>query len=1056
MLEPSDVDLSDDDVQQVIRRYFQNATTQSTVQAARIERFGEGSPDGFLADHFALKVIVNVNGSKPEEYSFFLKAVPKGNISLAKYLDEIGSFRKEVALCEKVIPQVQRLITERQVVPRYLLTKNDRLIVMENLKMRGFDILKGNSGLMDYAHLRKALEALAWFHAGSMLLEEKEGRGLMELFPGVLTENAWTGVEGSTRTRDVENVIVLWCEFMRVTERDSSKLEGILAKLPDTIRSLYEYVKSSNKWRNVFSHGDLWSNNVMFKASSSGEPQECILVDFQLSRYTPPAYDINLLLSLTTTFEFRCKHMNLLLDGYYNTFLQVLSGKGIDASTIYTKESFLDSCEYYRLAGQIHGCIIGPEVLLPTTSIDQVFALAVDCAGFMPLPKVNICLNAFRTDESYRIRMLDMVQELLSSVQHDANRSLLVAVRVHGLPCSAVISLLCGQSLRIGYVRSVIANSRPHRMKFLLRGNLSGSSFLGKVCSISGSLARGNGRCDNSLCTVPSVRVSAKNDWRRTRLGTYPKGAAPGHLVISSAAASVLGTRFGTRPLSSRSKSTTAIMVDPVALGLTEEDVELVVKRYLQEKRDKYNAKFRVLSYHVKRLSEEPIGYLGDHYFLNVVLREKMVHYSAEEEEYAEEEYLSFFLKILPEQVPKLADYVREMGCFRKEIQLYTHLIPRLQDVTIGTKPFAPRAYLTKGEKLLVFENLKAEGYQMLENNKSLLDFAHLEVALKTVAKLHAASLVLEERTKQPIMKLYSVHLNENVYIDDDKYVRKTNLDNAIKALCELIKRIDKYKNSDKLDFILEKFPEVIRKIYDFARPSTEYRNVFNHGDLWNNNLMFKYEEPEKTAPNSDPAAGESGADGQPQQQQQQLLSVANGEKRRRKRSDIVRPNPFNFENTPFHECQEPWSCVMIDFQIARYSPPAYDVMSLLNTTTTRAFRAVYMDRLSKLYYEFLRSELEWLQIDVDGVFPGDHYRESCEEYKLAGLIDSILFRHLTLLPADLVSSCKECPVPVSFENLMENCISDMGIKAWDTCENYRFMMADLLSDLIDTYILVN
>ncbi|XP_062548875.1 uncharacterized protein LOC134213643 isoform X4 [Armigeres subalbatus] len=499
-------------------------------------------------------------------------------------------------------------------------------------------------------------------------------------------------------------------------------------------------------------------------------------------------------------------------------------------------------------------------------------------------------------------------------------------------------------------------------------------------------------------------------------------------------------------------------MVDPVALGLTEDDVELIVKRYLQEKRDKYNAKFRVLSYHVNRLSEEPIGYLGDHYFLNVVLREKMVHYSAEEEEYAEEEYLSFFLKILPEQVPKLADYVREMGCFRKEIQLYTHLIPRLQDVTIGTKPFAPRAYLTKDEKLLVFENLKAEGYQMLENNKSLLDFAHLEVALKTVAKLHAASLVLEERTKQSIMKLYSGHLNENVYIDDETYVRKTNLDNAIKALCELIKRIDKYKTSDKLDYILQKFPEVIRRIYDFARPSTEYRNVFNHGDLWNNNLMFKYEEPEKSAPSSEPGSHQDGASGQHEHQpleQPPPMNVGNGEKRRRKRSDIVRPsNPFNFDNTPFTEVQEPWGCVMIDFQIARYSPPAYDVMSLLNTTTTRAFRAIYLDRLAKLYYEFLRSELEWFQIDVEGVFPGDHYRDSCEEYKLAGLIDSILFRHLTLLPADLVASCKECPVPVSFENLMENSISHLGIEAWDTCANYKFMMTDLLSDLIDTYIL--
>ncbi|XP_058815873.1 uncharacterized protein LOC131679224 isoform X1 [Topomyia yanbarensis] len=492
----------------------------------------------------------------------------------------------------------------------------------------------------------------------------------------------------------------------------------------------------------------------------------------------------------------------------------------------------------------------------------------------------------------------------------------------------------------------------------------------------------------------------------------------------------------------------TRFVMDPAALGLTEEDVDSIVKRYLQEKRDKYNAKFRVLSYHVKRISEEPIGYLGDHYFLNVVLREKMVHYSEEEEEYAEEEYLSFFMKILPEQVPKLAEYVREMGCFKKEIQLYTHLIPRLQDVTIGTKPFAPRAYLTKNDSLLVSENLQAEGYRMVKNNKSLLDYAHLEVALKSVAKLHAASLVLEERTKQPITKLYSGHLNENVYIDDDTYVRKTNLENAIKALCELIKRIDKYKHSDRLDFILEKFPQVIRKIYDFAKPSTVYRNVFNHGDLWNNNLMFKYEETtNKSRTNSDAGLPEGGADGQQQQ-------CASGERRRRKRSSIIRPDPFDFSNICLRAGIVPSDCIMIDFQIARYSPPAYDVMSLLNTTTTSAFRTVYLERMIQMYYQFLKRELEWFQIDVERSFPAEHFEKSCEEYKLAGLIDSILFRHLTLLPTELVSNCKECPIPISFENLMENSISALSTKAWDSCDNYRFLMADLLADLVDTYIL--
>ncbi|EAT41777.1 AAEL006600-PC [Aedes aegypti] len=485
-------------------------------------------------------------------------------------------------------------------------------------------------------------------------------------------------------------------------------------------------------------------------------------------------------------------------------------------------------------------------------------------------------------------------------------------------------------------------------------------------------------------------------------------------------------------------------MVDPAALGLTEEDVELIVKRYLQEKRDRYNAKFRVLSYHVKRLSEEPIGYLGDHYFLNVVLREKMVHYSAEEEEYAEEEYLSFFLKILPEQVPKLADYVREMGCFRKEIQLYTHLIPRLQDVTIGTKPFAPRAYLTKDEKLLVFENLKAEGYRMLENNKSLLDFAHLEVALKTVAKLHAASLVLEERTKQSIMKLYSGHLNENVYIDDDTYVRKTNLDNAIKALCELIKRIDKYKNSDKLDFILAKFPEVIRRIYDFARPSTEYRNVFNHGDLWNNNLMFKYDEPETSAPNSDPGAcsGEGGAAGHQQEHQPQGADQSPP-------SCSIHANVSRRTGQPI-----PTAGILLDYQLSRYAPPALDVFTVITLGSESEFRAKHQSTFLDAYYEALRAELAQNQLDIGQIIPRSDFDASCDYYELAGLVESCLFNMTILVPMEIAKPLMDGSAPFDDFIRDERTKVRLIVESFEIDATFRHRFTDILSEIIDKYVL--
>ncbi|XP_058815887.1 uncharacterized protein LOC131679230 [Topomyia yanbarensis] len=412
MLKPTDLGLSREDVELIVTRYLASEKVQPIIRNTWIESFG-GNPDGFLADHFDLKIQINLSGRRTEELSFFLKVVPAGKPILAQYLIDIDTFKKEVRICENVLPKIQEQIADKQIVPRYLLTKEDRMIVMENVKLKGFDILKDNKGMMNAEQLEKALEALAYLHAGSVVLEEREGRRLTEMFPGALKENAWTGIKGSIRTRDVENVVVLWCEFMRIVERDSAKLEKILAELPGTIRSIYDYVKPSKTWRNVFGHGDLWSNNVMFRNSSDGVPLECILVDFQLSRYTPPGYDISLLLSLTTSGKFRSERMSSLLDSYYRTFEQIMEQSKIDPTSIYTKESFLDSCKYYRLAGQIHGCIIGPEVLLPESYLDEVFVCSEEHAGFMPQPKINICLQAFRSDVEFRERMLDIVQELL-------------------------------------------------------------------------------------------------------------------------------------------------------------------------------------------------------------------------------------------------------------------------------------------------------------------------------------------------------------------------------------------------------------------------------------------------------------------------------------------------------------------------------------------------------------------------------------------------------------------------------------------------------------------
>ncbi|XP_053692398.1 uncharacterized protein LOC128740854 [Sabethes cyaneus] len=433
-------------------------------------------------------------------------------------------------------------------------------------------------------------------------------------------------------------------------------------------------------------------------------------------------------------------------------------------------------------------------------------------------------------------------------------------------------------------------------------------------------------------------------------------------------------------------------------LSITEVEIQQVVERYILEKQGKCPSKLRILSHHAKRLSAEgePVGYLGDHYFLNIVLRK----------ESTEEQTISFFVKILPEHVPKLADYVQEMGCFQKEIRLYTGLLPRLQDVMTGTMPFAPRAYYSRGEKLLISENLQAKGYKMVQSNRILLDYQHLKVALEAVAKLHAASLVLENQTKQCVTKQYPGVLDENAYVDDGNYVRKINLDNAIDAMCELIKRIGKYQKSDKLGFILEKFPRVIRKIYLFAKPSSVYRNVVNHGDLWSNNIMFLYDTVKSSAVNS--------GEGSPQ----------------------------------------PTSAILLDYQLSRYAPPALDVLTLIMLGCMGEFRTRHLHSLLDAYYTALSANVTAHNLNMERILSRKEFETSCEYYHLAGLIENVLFSHLILIPAELVKPLMGSSE--SFDDFIRNGTAkvQLCVKSFEQDETFRVRLTDGLSAIIDRYIL--
>jgi hypothetical protein len=136
----------------------------------------------------------------------------------------------------------------------------------------------------------------------------------------------------------------------------------------------------------------------------------------------------------------------------------------------------------------------------------------------------------------------------------------------------------------------------------------------------------------------------------------------------------------------------------------------------------------------------------------------------------------------------------------------------------------------------IVLDDLKEQGFRMADRTVGL-DMQHCLLVMKAIAQSHAASAVLHLQNPE-IFKSFS----ESFYCERQRntigFIVQSNMKN-------LAKEVEKWPLfNDRFACKLHRAADnIFDSMIKFAETDDDDFNVFVHGDLWMNNIMFRYSD---------------------------------------------------------------------------------------------------------------------------------------------------------------------------------------------------------------------
>lgn len=416
--------ITNEDCLTILKAYFKSPDVKFVK--FEIKPISENA-EGFMGEHYKLLITHETFGTM-SVVQFFIKTKPTKNQAQRDMVDGMGIFEREIFIYEVLLKEFDKYGLDTSFAGKSYLCKDKTTIIMEDLTTKGFELTDRHTAL-DLNSIKSALHSLALYHAAGFAYEKIKREELGEEF--VLGAYC----DGAMDEKFFIQYIDQTSYSMKWWNSTYKTIHALIEIIPEEndfkkrFRTLYDNFKigkcfiESTDIAKTCGHGDLWSNNMLFKKSENNEIPKCSLVDFQVCRYFYPSFDVILAIFGNSDHEFRERHLDDLLKFYYDALAGTLNKYGYKTDLILSWDDFINSYNLVLADALIQVVMTNCIVFLPKQKLTNFVKEDQEGLNELIFDNADMTVQAFNTDNSYRKLITEGIFDLYNAMLRQAINS---------------------------------------------------------------------------------------------------------------------------------------------------------------------------------------------------------------------------------------------------------------------------------------------------------------------------------------------------------------------------------------------------------------------------------------------------------------------------------------------------------------------------------------------------------------------------------------------------------------------------------------------------------